>query len=210
MVLWLATAPFLFTASPLTVLTVLSTLLAEGEFYRDVSVSLSELAAGMLISGLLAAGIVSLRNRYSIVSCSSDLLIQACQLAPIAALPKLQYVYGVQFSRWSILCVAIFTLYPFMCAFTGLRGQAIIRRVALATSEALPYGCAAIVFGEMWNATAGIGFMMTVAAATHQIDKGIAGFLVFIMLFAMLTIVLHWTARNVSFNPAWLKSVLGF
>jgi len=210
MALWLVTAPFLFTASPVTVLTSLSMLLAGGEFYGDVSVSLSELAAGMLVSGLLAAAIVFLRNRFLIVSRLSDPLIQVCQLAPIAALPQLQYVYRVGFSRSSILCVAVFTLYPFLCAFTGLRGQGVVRRVALATSEALPYGCAAFVFGEMWNATAGIGFMMTVAAATHQIDKGMAGFVVLMLLFATLTIILHWIARNVSLKPALVKSALGF
>lgn len=210
MFLWLATAPFLFTASPVTVLTGLSTLLAGGDFYRDLSVSFSELAAGMLVGGLLAAAIVFLRNRFLIVSRLSDPLIQVCQLAPIAAVPQLQYVYRVQFSRLSILCVAIFTLYPFLCAFTGLQSQGVVRRVALATTEALPYGCAAFVFGEMWNATAGIGFMMTVAAATHQIDKGMAGFVVLMLLFATLTIILHWIARNVSLKPALVKSALGF
>jgi hypothetical protein len=120
LLLLLVTAPFLFTVSPVTIFASLSTLLGEGEFYRDVSVSLSELGAGMLISGSLAAAIIFLRQRLSIASSISDPLVQACQLAPIAALPNLQYLYGIGFSRWSILCVAIFTLYPFLCAFTGL------------------------------------------------------------------------------------------
>jgi ABC-type nitrate/sulfonate/bicarbonate transport system permease component len=196
LLLWLVTAPLMFTVSPVTIFARLSTWLSEGEFYGDVSVSLGELGAGMLISGSLAAAIVFLRRRFPVASNVSDPLVQACQLAPIAALPNLQYLFGIGFSRWSILCVAIFTFYPFLWALTGFDEVSVVPRLALATSEALPYGCAAFIFGEMWNATAGIGFMMTVAAATYEVDKGMAGFVVLVSLFAMTYIILHWIAKK--------------
>lgn len=204
--LWSVSAPFLFTVSPLTVFAGLPGLLTGGEFYRDVSVSLSELGTGMLISGLVSSTIVFVRERLSIVSRVSDPLLQACQLAPIATLPNLQYLSGLSNNRWSILCVAVFTFFPFVCAFTGLKGRDLMSRVALAASEALPYGCAAFVFGEMWNAIAGIGFMMTVAAATYQVDKGTAGFVVLVLLFGAMHIVLHCIAKKVWSKPVWVDS----
>jgi ABC-type nitrate/sulfonate/bicarbonate transport system permease component len=54
----------------------------------------------------------------------------------------------------------------------------------------------------MWNATAGIGFMMTVAAATYQIDKGMAGFVVLVSLFGMTHIILHCIAKKM-----WTKTM---
>jgi ABC-type nitrate/sulfonate/bicarbonate transport system permease component len=132
-------------------------------------VSLSELGAGMLISGSLAAAIVFLLQRFSTPARVSDPLLQACQLGPIATLPNLQYLFGLTLSSWSVLCVATFTFYRFLGAFTGFNRLSVVPELALATSEALPYGCAAFVFGEMWNATDGVGFMMTVAGALTRL-----------------------------------------
>jgi ABC-type nitrate/sulfonate/bicarbonate transport system permease component len=199
--LWFVAAHFVSSISPATVFASFSSWLTE-EFYRDVSVSFGELGAGMLISGSLAAGIVFLREQFSSADNISDPLIRACQLAPIAALPSVQYSYGVSLSRWSVLCVVTFTFYPFLRALTGFNEVRAVSRLALATSEALPYGCAAFIFGEMWNATAGIGFMMTVAAATYQIDKGMAGFVVLVSLFGMTHIILHCIAKKM-----WTKTM---
>jgi ABC-type nitrate/sulfonate/bicarbonate transport system permease component len=201
-IVWLVAGPFLMGASPVVaVFSSVSTFLAAGYFYRDIVVSVSEVAAGMVLSGSLAAAIVFLRSRSSDFCRLSDPLLQICQLAPIAALPQLQYLFLVVSSPWSILCVAIFTLYPFLYGLTGLKHEGAVRRLALAASGALPYGCAAVVLGEMWSSTAGIAFEMTVAAATFQYDKAMVGLIVLIILFATLTIALHWIAKNVSPAP---------
>jgi hypothetical protein len=46
-----------------------------------------------------------------------------------------------------------------------------------------------IVFGEMWNAT--MEFMMTVAGATYQTDRGMTAFIVLMPLFATIDIIPH-------------------
>ena len=194
--LWLVTTPFLFTISPSTIFDSLSALLGTHEFYNDVSVSSRELVGGMLISGSLAGIVIFLRQRFSIASRASDPLLQASQLAPIALLPNLQILSGLFTSQWSVLCVATFTFYPFLSAFTGYSRVGAAPRIALATSEALPYACAAFVLGETWNATAGLGFMMTVAAATYDVNKGMAGFVVLMLLFAAMHITLHCLAKT--------------
>jgi ABC-type nitrate/sulfonate/bicarbonate transport system permease component len=194
--LWVITAPFLFTISPASIFASLATLLKENEFYRDLWASFGELGLGMVISGSLAATLTFLRQQSAIATRISDPLLQVCQLAPIAMLPNLQTFFGLMLSRWSVLCVVIFTFHPFLSALTGLAGLRIVPRVVLAISETLPYGCAAFVFGEMWNATAGIGFMMTVAAATQDVNKGMAGFFVLMVLFALTSIALHCIAKK--------------
>ena len=40
----------------------------------------------------------------------------------------------------------------------------------------------AMLFGELFAATAGLGFMMVVAGATFQYQKGLAGFLITVFL----------------------------
>lgn len=200
--LWLVTAPFLFIVTPATVFASLSSLLKGNEFYRDVFVSLRELGTGMLISGSVAAVSIFVRQRFSMVSRVSDPLLQSCQLAPVAMLPNVQHFSGLTLSPWSVLCVATFTFYPFSSAFTGFSRLRIVPRLALATSEALPYGCAAFIFGEMWNAIAGIGFMMTVAGATYDLNRGLAGFFVLMLLFASIHIVLHCIAKMTSTKTA--------
>jgi ABC-type nitrate/sulfonate/bicarbonate transport system permease component len=91
-------------------------------------------------------------------------------------LPNLQYLFGLALSSWSVLCVATFTFYRSWVLSLALT-DSVVPKLALATSEALPYGCAAFVFGEMWNASDGVGFMMTVAGATYQTDRGMTAFI---------------------------------
>lgn len=42
-------------------------------------------------------------------------------------------------------------------AIDWLYRLSVVPNLALATSEALPYGCAGFTFGEMWNTTDGVG-----------------------------------------------------
>jgi ABC-type nitrate/sulfonate/bicarbonate transport system permease component len=85
---------------------------------------------------------------------------------------------------------------------TGFNRLSVVPKLALATSEALPYGCAGFIFGEMWNATDGVGFMMTVAGATYQTDRGMTAFIVLMLLFATIDIILHCIAKMTSTKTA--------
>src|SRR4030095_16198407 len=105
------------------------------------------------------------------------------------------------------MCSHIHLVSIFVC-FHWVNGVGVMPKLALATSEALPYGRAAFIFCEMWNATAGLGFMMTVAAATYQIDKGMAGFGVLVSLFGMTHIILHCIAKKMWTKTAETNPVL--
>jgi len=61
----------------------------------------------------------------------------------------------------------------------------------MATYHVLPSAFIAMLFGELWAATAGLGFMMTVANATNQFDKALAGFIITIALLTGISAVLR-------------------
>lgn len=79
----------------------------------------------------------------------------------------------------------------------------------LAASEVLPYGCAAFVFGEMWNSTAGIGFKMTIAAATFDLSSGLAMYLVLFFLFTVTTMLLRCVANTLLEKDKWFTRTKG-
>ncbi len=54
----------------------------------------------------------------------------------------------------------------------------------------------AMLFGELYAATAGLGFLMVVASATYQYQKGLAGFLMTAVLFAALSSLLRLILRS--------------
>jgi ABC-type nitrate/sulfonate/bicarbonate transport system permease component len=53
-----------------------------------------------------------------------------------------------------------------------------------------------MLFGELWAATAGLGFAMTVASATGQIDRGLSVFLITAIFFAVVSAAIKWTAER--------------
>jgi ABC-type nitrate/sulfonate/bicarbonate transport system permease component len=61
----------------------------------------------------------------------------------------------------------------------------------MATDYALPIAFIAMLFAELWASTAGLGFMMTIAGATSQADKGFAGFIITAVLLAGISAVLR-------------------
>jgi ABC-type nitrate/sulfonate/bicarbonate transport system permease component len=48
---------------------------------------------------------------------------------------------------------------------------------------------AGFIFGEMWNATDGVGFTMTVAGVTYETDRGMTAFIVLMLLFATIHMI---------------------
>ena len=66
----------------------------------------------------------------------------------------------------------------------------------LAVDNALPFAFVAMLFGELYAATAGTGFMITVASATYQTDRGFAGFLITLVLLVGLSSTLRFMAKK--------------
>lgn len=199
-VLWGALTGTVFNVSPIEVFRSLHGLFTEKEFYRDVVVSLGEISVGIVLGGGAAAVFVFVLDRTIQKTGIIDGLLQATQVAPIAWLPDQFGLPFVLLHKWSTLCVAVFSFYAFARAYWGLRHERAVCRILLAVDEALPYGAVAVVYGEMMNATAGLGFEMVVMGATYQTSKGLASFVTLLFLVATMSTILRWLAKRVCFS----------
>ena len=195
-VAWQARAGLEFSTSPIEVLVALRASASGGELLGDISVSLAEIVVGLVLSGGVAAFLVFVSGRAARLKG----LLQLAQVAPIALLPDIFGLFQMSLYKWSIACAAVFCFYPFARALWGLRSETILCRTLLALDEALPYGAAAIVYGEAMNATGGLGFMIVVAGATSQTAKGLAGFLTLLLLVATLSTLLRWLANGAYYS----------
>jgi len=201
LVLWQALTRYIFNTSPAEVFAALNELLAGYDFLKDVYVSLGEILIGILLSGGLAVVSLHIFDRFPLMKRMTDGLFQASHVAPVAFLPALFGLVIVLDSKWSTMCVVVFTFYPFARGYAGLKNQRPIIRILLAIDEALPYGGTAIVYSEMMNATAGLSFVMVVAGATYQTAKGLVGFVTLVFLVATLSTILRSLAKLVYSAP---------
>jgi ABC-type nitrate/sulfonate/bicarbonate transport system permease component len=195
LLLWQGFTGSIFRSSPIEMLIGLYGVLFGGEFFRDIYVSFVEIASGLVLSGGTAAFLVFILSQAGKLKSIFDTILQAVHVAPIALLPG---VMGSQFLfyQWSAVCVAVFCFYAFARAFWGLRYYSILPRTLLSLDDALPYGAAAIVYGEAMHATAGLSFAMVVAGATYQTAKGLASFVTLLFLVAALSTLLRWLAKT--------------
>ncbi len=103
------------------------------------------------------------------------------------------------FNFWNkVVAVGSLAFFPLIQALWGLRGQPRIFRIMLAVEYALPVAFVMMLFGESFGATAGIGFMITLANAALQTDKALAGFLITVVLLAGLSFFLRLAAKRLS------------
>lgn len=95
-----------------------------------------------------------------------------------------------------VIAVGCLTFFLWVQALWGLRNHSWPFCILLAVDDALPIAFVAMLFGELMAATAGLGFVMTVASATYQYDKGLAGFLITAGLLAGISSSLRFVAKK--------------
>lgn len=199
--LWhLASSFGYFRVSPAAVFNTAVSLLLEFEMWRDIRVSLVEVFTGIAISAILSFFIVALLSdsklKHRIVS-----LLSLTYVTPLVLLPAWQgwlLSFGTQANTlpWQSTCVACFSFYPIMQTVWALRKESRSCTVLVAAEQALPYGFAAVLYGEMMSATAGLGFAVVVAGATSHTEKAFAIFLITLILFNGLSSILRLGARR--------------
>src|ERR1700752_5086584 len=191
-------------------------LFSSGEIYNDLYISGTELFGGYLLSAVFAIPFGIMVGWYKKMSYIFDPFINAMNATPRVALLPLVIIWlgigilskvGIIFlgavfpllintrdgvkttpanlltaarsfgaSEWQIFkSVVLPSTVPFI--LTGLR---------LAVGRAL----IGVMVGELYAATAGIGFMITVAGATFQTDKVFVGVLIFAITGMILTDVI--------------------
>jgi NitT/TauT family transport system permease protein len=218
----------MFMSAPSFVFTAAYQMFASGEIYNDLYVSGIEFVWGYLLSVLVAVPFGIAIGWYKRFAYICDPFVNAMNATPRIALLPLVIIWlgigiiskvGIIFlgavfpllintrdgvkttphnlltaarsfgaSDWQIFkSVVLPSTVPFI--LTGLR---------LAVGRAL----IGVMVGELYAATAGIGFMITVAGATFQTDKVFVGVLIFAVSGMTLTAVIdHYEHRFDKWRP---------
>lgn len=206
----------MFMSAPSLIFKAAVGLFASGEIYHDLKISSIEFFWGYLLSVVVAIPFGILVGWYRRLSYVFDPFVNAMNATPRVALLPLVIIWlgigipskvGIIFlgavfpmlinardgvkttplnllnaarsfgaSEWQVFKSVVFpSTLPFL--LTGLR---------IAVGRAL----VGVLVGELYAATAGIGFMITVAGATFQTDKVFVGVLIFALSGIFLTDIL--------------------
>lgn len=183
-------------------------LFSGGEVWGDIATSLTEIVAGMILGGLIANLTIRLMNRSAKIKHVLIQFLPASYVSPIVV-----WLLVILFIAWldsnhakipsffpgyghTIMGVGLLTFLPLVQALWGLRHESSQYGMLVAIDHALPVAFIAMLFGELYTATAGIGFAMTVASATYQYQKGLAGFLTAVGLLVVLSSSLRLVAKR--------------
>ena len=212
----------MFMSAPSLIFKTAVGMFSSGEIYHDLKISSIEFFWGYVLSIIVAIPFGIVTGWYKRISYIFDPFVNAMNATPRVALLPLVIIWlgigilskvGIIFlgavfpmlinardgvkttpinlinaarsfgaSEWQVFKSVVFpSTLPFL--LTGLR---------IAVGRAL----VGVLVGELYAATAGIGFMITVAGATFQTDKVFVGVLIFAISGIILTAILDKIERR--------------
>ena len=212
----------MFMSAPSLIFKTAVGMFSSGEIYHDLKISSIEFFWGYVLSVIVAIPFGIVTGWYKRISYIFDPFVNAMNATPRVALLPLVIIWlgigilskvGIIFlgavfpmlinardgvkttpinlinaarsfgaSEWQVFKSVVFpSTLPFL--LTGLR---------IAVGRAL----VGVLVGELYAATAGIGFMITVAGATFQTDKVFVGVLIFAISGIILTAILDKIERR--------------
>lgn len=191
--------PELVSSSPLDVLKAGYALFKSGELWGDIGISLLEIAIGIVLGAALVLPVFAVISNVPSVRSLFFRLLPFTYISPIVLwLFAFMLVPSWIYFWHKVIAVGFLTFFPLIQAMWALHDHSWFYRLSLATDDALPIAFVIMLFGELMAATAGLGFMMTVASATYQIDKSLVGFLVTIALLIALSAALRSIAKQLN------------
>jgi NitT/TauT family transport system permease protein len=194
----------LLTSSPSQIFATAYQMFADGSIYPDLLVSGEELALGFGLAAIIGIPLGILMGWYTRLNAILDPFVNALYASPrIALMPLILIWFGIDLKA-RIAIIFLSTVFPILVnTMTGVRSierdfvkvarsfgatdAQLFRTVALPASVpnlltglrlGLGHALIGIVVGEMNGASAGIGYMMTVAGSTFQTDKVMVGLLI--------------------------------
>ena len=195
----------MFMSAPSLIAKAAIDLFASGEIYNDLYISGTELLGGYLLSAAVAIPFGIMVGWYKKMSYIFDPFINAMNATPRVALLPLVIIWlgiGILSKVGIIFLGAVFPILinsrdgvkttPLnllnAARSFGASEWMIFKAVVLPSTipfilsglrQGLGRAIVGVMVGELYAATAGIGFMITVAGATFQTDKVFVGVLVF-------------------------------
>lgn len=199
-------------ARPLPAIQRVGELLITHEVWRDILTSLLEVGGGLFFGGLLALAVWIVMHRSEDIQHAIGKILPATYLSPIV-LWLLVFHFVLPFSasmNWyrsfflgvghKMMEVGLLTFFPLLQTTWAFRDVPLQRRWLIAIEDALPMAFVAMCFGEIYAASAGIGFQMVIASATYQYQQGLAWFLVTVILLSALSMILGIIVRLSGFR----------
>jgi ABC-type nitrate/sulfonate/bicarbonate transport system permease component len=180
------------------------------EQWQDVVTSFTEVFGGLLVGGLLALPVSIVSPRLASLHAAIPSILSASFLSPILlGLLLFDFVFapGAN-SDWAwyrtlflgvghkIVAVGFLTFFFFSRALWAFHDAPLLQRWLIAIDDALPIAFVAMLFGELYAATAGLGFQMVVAAATFQHPQALGAFFVTVVLLSLLSAVISFIVRH--------------
>jgi NitT/TauT family transport system permease protein len=195
----------MFMSAPSLIAKAAIGLFSSGEIYNDLYISGTELLGGYLLSAVVAIPFGIMVGWYKKMSFVFDPFINAMNATPRVALLPLVIIWlgiGILSKVGIIFLGAVFpilinsrdgvktTPHNLLTAARsfGASEWMIFKAVVLPSTvpfilsglrQGLGRAIVGVMVGELYAATAGIGFMITVAGATFQTDKVFVGVLIF-------------------------------
>ncbi len=194
-----------FFAGPFQGLNAVYELLPNGEIWGDIGLSLFEITTGLVFAGGVAT-VVLLGSRNATFQNIVFRLLPLTYISFIAlwlvvfALVSSSAMKGQNFMYFwhKAIAISCLSFFPFVEALHGFRERSLLHRVVLAIEAALPIAFVAMVFGEAFAATQGLGFSITVAGATGNSAKALGIAFVTFALLVGLSLALRGLARTLS------------
>jgi len=212
----------LFTSAPSRIIAAGYEMFRDGSIWPDLAVSGEEFVLGYGLAIVVGVPLGILMGWYSRLNAVLDPFVNALYATPrIALMPLIIIWFGIDLSA-KIAIIFLSTVFPILVnTMTGVRtmerdfvkvarsfgasdGQ-LFKTVALPSSVpnlltglrlGLGHALIGIVVGEMYGASAGIGFMMQTAGATFQTDKVMVGIIIIAAAGMSLTHVLKMIERK--------------
>jgi NitT/TauT family transport system permease protein len=206
----------LFTSSPLRIFRSGYQAFADGSIYPDLSLSALEFVLGYGLAVIIGVPLGILMGWYRRLNAVLEPFVNALYATPrIALMPLVIIWFGVDLSS-KVAIIFLSTVFPILVnTMTGVRtidrdfvkvarsfgatdGQLFLT-VALPSSVpnlltglrlGLGHALIGIVVGEMYGASAGIGYMMQMAGSTFQTDRVMVGIIIIAVAGMALTHIL--------------------
>jgi ABC-type nitrate/sulfonate/bicarbonate transport system permease component len=169
----------------------------------DLFVSMLEIWGGLLVGAGIAFFLSNVLVHQSIYSKITAVLVSITATIPIIlpiSLPLIgiNRIGSVSFS--TLLSIGFLTAYPFLRTVLALRAYTLTVKAFMGIKNALPFAFIGMLFGELYGATAGLGFRIVSERASGNYTSAIAlsAFVVFCLtlFFLMITFWLAFRKRT--------------
>ena len=212
----------LFISSPSRIAVAAYALFVDGSIYEDLQVSGFEFLVGYGLAIVVGVPLGILMGWYSRINAVLDPFVSALYATPrIALLPLVMIWFGIGLMS-KIAIIFLGAIFPILVnTITGMRtidadfikvarsfgsnDRQLFLTVALPSSVpllltglrlGLAHALIGIVVGEMYGATAGLGFLISVAGARFQTDQVMVGIIIIALAGVVLTSLLRVIERR--------------